>query len=104
MKLQLLGGPSGNGGSPRLWVDDDRGVYLVQGYKVPGRPDHVEIPHVLLTWLQPDTHLGVQLTDTGSGWFTLAGPVVTDPKALEQLRVPSHETCIEVPVAETARR
>jgi hypothetical protein len=104
MSLRLLGGPSGNGGSPRLWIDEDRRVYLVQGYPLPGQPDHVEIPHILLKWLQPDTHLGAPLTDTGTGWFTLAGPVVTEPETLAQLQVPSHETCIEVPVAASVRR
>lgn len=104
MKLRLLGGPTGNEGSPRLWIDDDRGIYFVQGLKVPGHFDQVEIPHMLLTWLEPDTHLGATLTDSGLGTFTLTGRPVTDVEALAQIQTPPHEICVEVPAAAAPRR
>ncbi|MFI6213310.1 hypothetical protein ACIBCD_15080 [Nocardia brasiliensis] len=104
MVLRLLGGPTGNEGSPRLWIDDDRGVYCAQGLKVPGQPDHVEIPHMLLTWLAPDTHLGATLTDTGRGTFTLAGLPVVDDERQAVIQTPDHEICIEIPAAATERR
>jgi hypothetical protein len=104
MNLLLLGGPSGNGGSPRLWIDLDQGIYYVQGWKVPGAPDQVEIPHILLSWLRPGTHLGTTLTDSGTGTFTLSGPIVTDPDALALMQIPGHETAVRVPAAETPKR
>lgn len=104
MTLRLLGGPTGNEGSPRLWIDEERGIYFVQGLGVPDHPDQVEIPHMLLTWLKPDTHLGSILTDSGIGTFTLTGTPVTDPEALAHIQTPAHETCVEVPAATTTRR
>lgn len=99
MALRLLGGPTNNTGSPRLWDDPDRGVYFVQGYPVPGKPDQVEIPHMLLRWLQPGTCLGAILHDTGQGAFVLSGTPITDAVVLEQMRIPDHETAVAVPVA-----
>ncbi len=85
-------------------MDDDRGHYLVQGLKVPDSPDRVEIPHMLLRWLEPDTHLGATLTDSGVGTFILSGESVSDGEALATLQVPRHETCVSVPAAVTPRR
>lgn len=99
MALELLGGPTNNTGSPRLWVDSDRGLYYVQGYEVPGHADRVEIPHMLLRWLQPGTCLGTQLHDAGDGAFTLAGRQVTDEGVLAKMQIPAHEIAVEVPVA-----
>ncbi|WP_405137103.1 hypothetical protein [Nocardia sp. NBC_01388] len=104
MSLRLLGGPTGNEGSPRLWIDDDREMYFVQGLKVPGGPERVEIPHMLLTWLKPDTHLGAVLTDSGIGTFTLTGTPISDVAILEQIQTPAHEVCLEVPAVATPRR
>ncbi|MGN2638960.1 hypothetical protein ACTD5D_22915 [Nocardia takedensis] len=98
MALQLLGGPTNNTGSPRLWHDPDRGVYLAQGYRVPGHPDQVEIPHMLLSYVPAGTYLGATLTDTGTGSFTLTGQPPT-PEVLAQMLIPDHETAVEVPVA-----
>lgn len=57
----------------------------------------LEIPQRLLAYVEPGTYLGAVLTDTGRGSFTLTGRPVTDPKALSQMDIPGHETCVEVP-------
>lgn len=66
----------------------------------------IEIPAVLLRHLQPNTELDVVLRDTGRSWrgadgrssetYLLTGLALTDPEALEQVDVPSHESCVEV--------
>ncbi|WP_235038779.1 hypothetical protein [Kibdelosporangium aridum] len=84
------------GGSPTLFTTD-RGTYVVQGCKVPGLTDHVEIPQRLLKHLEDGTFIGAELVDSGRGGFTLAGRPVTDPQALSQMDIPGHETCVEVP-------
>ncbi|MGY2031495.1 hypothetical protein ACW9HR_26605 [Nocardia gipuzkoensis] len=56
----------------------------------------IEIPHLLLGFLEPGTCLGTKLTDTGRGTFTLAGTPVTDSEALQQMNLPDRETAIEV--------
>lgn len=101
MQIQLLGGPTNNTGSPRLWVDEERQLYLVQGYRVPGHTDRVEIPHMLLRWLRPGTYIGAPLYDSGAGAFTLAGRPVTNSEILHHMRIPDHETAIEVPIAQS---
>lgn len=68
---------------------------------MPGHPDRVEIPHMLLRWLQPGTHLGSELHDAGGGAFTLAGRPVTDPAVLAQMQIPAHEIAVEVPAAKS---
>lgn len=99
MRLQLLGGPSGNGNSPTLWSTDHKTI-VVQGWKIPGHSDRVEIPHQLLTFLEPGTWLGSQLEDSGSGCFRLSGNLVTDVEALARLNLPANEIAVEVPVVE----
>ncbi|MGK8508210.1 hypothetical protein ACRS5S_09145 [Nocardia asiatica] len=56
----------------------------------------IEIPHILLGFLEPGTCLGTTLTDTGRGTFTLSGAPVTDLEALQQMNLPDHEIAIEV--------
>lgn len=99
MQIRLLGGPTNNTGSPRLWIDEDRNLYLIQGYRVPDQSGQVEIPHMLLRWLQPGTYIGERLHDSGHGSFTLSGQPVTNPEILAHMDIPDHETAVEVPVA-----
>lgn len=44
------------------------------------------------------TCLGALLHDTGHGTFLLTGDPVTDPAALAQMRLPGHESAVEVGV------
>lgn len=99
MRLRLLGKSTQGGGSPTLYATD-RDTYVVQGWKVAHAPDQVEIPHRLLGHVERGTSLGAPLHDTGRGSFTLSGRPVEDPEALEQMMVPGHETCVEVPRGE----
>ncbi|MEV5832486.1 hypothetical protein [Nocardia sp. NPDC052112] len=101
MRIQLLGGPTNNTGSPRLWIDEDRHLYLVQGYRVAHDANRVEIPHMLLGWLQPGTYIGAPLVDSGHGSFTLAGQPITDPDALAHMQIPDHEIAVAVPVGQS---
>jgi hypothetical protein len=95
MRLTFLGKATQGGGSPTLFATD-RNTYVVQGWKVPGHTDQVEIPQRLLKHLQDGTYLGVELIDSGRGGFTLSGKPVTDAEALSQMDIPGHETCVEV--------
>ncbi len=82
MHLEFLGrGGSDDGGCPSLYSTDAR-TYLVQGWRT-GRPETVEIPHLLTGYAAPDTFIGAALTDTGRGTFTLSGRLVTDAETLE---------------------
>lgn len=105
MQLTFLGKSTQGGGSPTLYATD-RETYVVQGWRVEGMPEnHVEIPESLLNYLSPGTKLGVPLSLTGNRWrgdggewdtYALSGRLVADEEALMQLRVPTHESCIEV--------
>jgi len=95
MYVELLGGDSGNLGSPRLYKTD-RGTYAGQGWAT-GDPRRVEIPHRLLRYVEPGTCL-IGLQDTGLGTFLLAGTPITDPEALGIMKIPSHEAAVEVPI------
>ncbi|MBB5915127.1 hypothetical protein BJY24_003994 [Nocardia transvalensis] len=97
MEIRLLGGPTGEGGSPRLYATD-RKTDLVQGWKTE-QPGQVEIPHRLLRWMEPGTCL-TGLMDTGHGTFLLRGTPVTDRDALAVMAIPGHETAVEVPVSQ----
>jgi hypothetical protein len=97
MQLTFLGKATQGGGSPTLYATD-RGTYVVQGWKVAGVGDSVEIPQRLLAYLEPGTYLGALLTDTGRGSFTLSGRPVTDALALSQMDIPGHESAVEVPI------
>lgn len=96
MQLRFLGKTTQGGGSPTLFATD-RDTYVVQGWKVTGQRDSVEIPQRLLAYLEPGTYLGTLLADTGRGSFTLSGASVTDTEVLSQMDIPGHETCVEVP-------
>lgn len=95
MYVRLLGGGSGDGGSPRLWVTD-RETFAVQGWKTDER-DRIEIPHRLLAFADPGTCLA-GLIDTGKGTFLLRGDLVTDAEALAIMAIPGHEAAVEVPI------
>ena len=96
MRLRFLGKETQGGGSPTLYVTDCNS-YVVQGWKVEGRNDSVEIPHRLLTHVEAGTYLGALMVDTGRGSFILSGRAVTDAEALSQTDIPGHETCVEIP-------
>ncbi|MEU0543903.1 hypothetical protein [Nocardia sp. NPDC005978] len=96
MRLRFLGkNGSKVGDCPSLFVTD-RDTYLVQGWKT-GTPETVEIPHVLLSYVEPDTFIGATMTDSGRGTFTLAGRPITEPETLDQLTMETYESAIEVP-------
>jgi hypothetical protein len=96
MRLTFLGKETQGGGSPTLFATE-RCTYVVQGWRVAGRCDAIEIPQRLLAHLEPDTYLGTTLDDTGRGTFRLSGTPVTDSTTLSQMDIPDHETCFEVP-------
>lgn len=96
MEIRFLGrNGSKVGDCPTLYATD-RGTNLVQGWQT-GTPETVEIPHILLGYLEPDTFLGATLTDTGRGTFRLTGVPITDAETLEKLTMADDETAIEVP-------
>ncbi|MBH0778885.1 hypothetical protein IT779_21635 [Nocardia sp. NEAU-351] len=100
--MERLGGDSTEGQSPTLFRSD-RHTYIVQGWSTDS-PDTIEIPHRLIRYLQPGTCLGSLLHDTGHGTFLLAGEPVTDTEALEQIRLPGHESAVEVAIGVEQRR
>jgi len=85
-----------SGGCPSLYATD-RNTYICQGWKT-DKPEVIEIPHLLLGFVQPDTFVGVTMTDTGRGTFILSGAPVTDSEALTQMDIYPSETAIEVPM------
>ncbi|MGH4012771.1 MAG: hypothetical protein ACRDSL_02295 [Pseudonocardiaceae bacterium] len=95
VQLTFLGKTTQGGGSPTLFATD-RDTYVVQGWKVPGYETSVEIPRGLLGYLEPNTRLAAVLHTTEQDTYVLSGAAVTDVKALEQMDIPDHETCIEV--------
>jgi len=99
MLLHFLGkGGSGSNDCPTLYATD-QGTYAVIGW-VTETPGLVEIPHLLLGFLEPDTFIGAGLTDTGRGTFTLSGRPITDRATLDQMTMETYETAIEVPKRE----
>ncbi|MFB8004236.1 hypothetical protein [Nocardia sp. NPDC056000] len=66
-------------------------------------PDLIEIPHALLAYLEAGTCLGVVLTDTGHGTFTLTGEPILDPDVLAEMDIPDHEAGVKVPVGQEIR-
>ncbi|BCK53351.1 hypothetical protein [Nocardia wallacei] len=98
MKLKFLGsGGSDRNGCPTLYANDEG--YVVQAWRT-DRVGTVELPHLLLGFLEPDTFIAARLTDTGRGTFTLTGVPVTDRETLAQMAIAENETAVEVPKAE----
>ncbi|MFD3511003.1 hypothetical protein [Nocardia sp. NPDC058666] len=102
MRTRFLGKSTRNNGSPTLYATE-RGTYIVQGWRVPGKDQHVEIPYELLTFLERGTCFNVKLDDTGKGTFLLTGTPVVDAEVLNKFDVPDHELCIEVPMGVEVR-
>ncbi|MEG8179412.1 hypothetical protein GZH49_12825 [Nocardia terpenica] len=90
----------GKGGSPTQQCpslyETDRGSFLVQGW-ITDQLGTIEIPHLLLGFVEPDTFIGAAMRDTGRGTFNLSGQPVTDPEVLARLELAENETVIEVP-------
>jgi len=103
MRLRFLGKATQGGGSPTLFATD-RASYVVQGWKVTGASESVEIPHRLLSHLEPGTCLGVLLADTGKGSFTLSGRPVTDSEALSYMDIPGRQPGVAPAMARTRAR
>lgn len=95
MKLEFLGrGGTTGGGCPALFATD-RDTYVVNGWKT-DTPETIEIPHLLLGYVLPDTFIGATLNDSGRGTFLVTGRPVTDAETLAQVDRYPDETCIEV--------
>ncbi|MGN2640049.1 hypothetical protein ACTD5D_28560 [Nocardia takedensis] len=95
MALRFLGrGGSEASGCPSIY-ETDEGSFLVQGW-VTGRPDVVEIPHLLTGFVPDDAFLGATLTDTGRGTFSINGRPVVDAETLGQLELAEDEAAVEV--------
>ncbi len=102
MQLTFLGKDTQGGGSPTLFATD-RDTYVVQGWKVPDQPTSVEIPKKLLRHLEGLPDLATTLEDTGRDSYVLSGARVDDLRALSQMDIPGHETCVEVGKAREGR-
>ncbi|WNI16207.1 hypothetical protein [Actinacidiphila sp. ITFR-21] len=70
MKIEFVGGSTGQGGSPRLYRDEESGDFIVQGYvidepsdldqmKVPAGETVVRVPASLFDYLPKDGARGV---------------------------------------------
>ncbi|MEV0294854.1 hypothetical protein [Nocardia sp. NPDC050710] len=89
MRLKFLGkGGSEVTGCPTLYATDE-GSYVAQGW-VTGQRGTVEIPHLLLGFLEPDTFISATMTDTGRGTFLVSGRPITDDETLGQLASANH--------------
>lgn len=96
MRLKFLGkNGSKSNDCPTLYATDQES-YLVQGWKT-DTPETIEIPHILLGYIEPHTFIGAPMNDTGRGTFTLTGRPIVEPDILNQLTMAAYETAIEVP-------
>jgi hypothetical protein len=95
MQVRLLGGGSGDGGSPRLWATD-RDTFAVQGY-LTETLGTVEITPEVPSFAEPGTWVP-GLVDTPRGTFRVTGAVVDDPEALSIMQMPAHEGAVEIPI------
>ncbi|GAB2521062.1 hypothetical protein [Nocardiopsis aegyptia] len=70
MRITFVGGSTGQGGSPRLYRDEESGDFIVQGYvvsdpgdleqmKIPGGETVVRVPASLFNYLPKDDVNGV---------------------------------------------
>ncbi|GLV82416.1 hypothetical protein Slala03_21050 [Streptomyces lavendulae subsp. lavendulae] len=115
MKLRFLGKNSTPGDSPTLYATD-KDSYVVQGWKIfaddllmqldmPDGHTAVEVPTELFEHLTKDGLPSGEIKDfsapimirTDEGTCVVQGPVMRDPEALTQMRLPDYEDCIEVP-------
>jgi hypothetical protein len=119
MRLTFLGNDSQPNQSPTLYATD-RDSYVVQGWiitdshllatiAVADDETIVEVPPKLMTHLGADGLSGeiaivaepiVHVAEEGN--CIIKGMRVTDPDALGQMDIPSHETCVEVPKSAVA--
>lgn len=96
--LTFLGkGGSGDNDCPTMYATTPG--FLLVGWRT-DRPETIEIPHLLLGFLPPESFIKATLTDTGRGTFKVTGDPVTDPETLDHLKMQSYETAVEVPKAE----
>ncbi|MFF3570144.1 hypothetical protein [Nocardia jiangxiensis] len=94
-RLKFLGkGGSDKSGCPTLYATD-HDTYVVQAWKT-DRTGTVEVPHLLLGFVLPDTFIGAELIDSGRGTFFVSGNPVTDSETLEQMTFEPNETAVEV--------
>ncbi|MFG1703697.1 hypothetical protein ACFLIM_10925 [Nonomuraea sp. M3C6] len=113
MNLRFLGTTSGGGQSPTLY-STDRDSYVVQGWIVTDpeilatlsmtdEETCVEVPARLFKYLEQDGVKGrlagqappiVHATENGN--YIVQGTRVHDAEALSQMRIPDHETCLEI--------
>jgi hypothetical protein len=99
MRLHFLGkGGSGDRDCPTLYATD-RGTFAIQGWTT-DQPGTVEIPHLLLGFVDQDHFVAARMTDTGRGTFLVSGRAVTDAETLGQLTLAVDESAIEVPKEE----
>ncbi|MBT3160585.1 hypothetical protein KQH42_27805 [Streptomyces sp. CHA1] len=115
MQLRFLGKNSTPGDSPTLYATD-QDSYVIQGWKVyandllvqldvPEGQTVIEVPTELFEHLKKDGQLSGEIAQfndpikivTEGGTCILQGPEMHDAEALEQMRMPDYETCIEVP-------
>ncbi|GAB3707870.1 hypothetical protein [Nocardiopsis oceani] len=70
MRIKFVGGSTGQGGSPRLYQDEESGDFIVQGYvvsdpsdveqmKIPGGETVVRVPASLFDYLPKEGSSGV---------------------------------------------
>jgi hypothetical protein len=113
MKVRFLGKESRPGDSPTLYATD-RETYVIQGYKVtdpeilaklniPEGETCVEIYARLLAHLTKDGLSGVVTSWVPpivrvleSGNLIIQGKKVFDGEALDHMKIPPHEECVEV--------
>ncbi len=113
MEIRFLGKETDHGDSPTLYATD-RGTYLVQGWKVtdleilakldvPESETVVEIYARLITHLAKDGLSGVVTSwippivhVKENGNLVIQGKRITDPEALTEMNIPSHEDVVEV--------
>lgn len=113
MKLRFLGKDSTPDDSPTLYATD-RDSYVIQGWivtdpvilarlSIPDDETIVEVPATLLDHLALDG-LNDAVTNvvppivgiTDNGHYIIQGKRVTDAEVLSQMKIPTHETCIQV--------
>ncbi|MFI6910099.1 hypothetical protein ACIBKY_53215 [Nonomuraea sp. NPDC050394] len=111
MHLRFLGKDkaSAGGDSPTLYATDQDSL-IVQGWKVPGQEAQVTIPFNLFEHFDKaglygvTPHIGGPFTVGGDETCIVEGKPVTDVEVLAQMRIPAHESCVEITKATIAAR